>query len=111
MAKVKCQIGFLEEQVESAPGVYTNVITERSYKVNVIKVTAKQQEGEHLNRDISLLNTFSIIADAYLQNTLFAMKYIKWMGVRWTISDIDPSTHPRITFRVGVVYNGPTPAP
>ena len=111
MAKVKCQIGFLEEQVETAPGVYTDVITEKPYKVEIVKVTAKQQEGEHLHKDISLLNTFSIIADAYLRDTLFAMKYIEWMGVRWSISDVDPSTRPRITFRLGVKYNGPIPSP
>lgn len=108
--KEKLAIGF-GVQTEVKPGVWVDVITEKSYKVDISRVSIKQQSGEHLAKDISVLNTFSIVSDPYLHDNLFAMKYVKWMGTRWTISDSDPSTRPRIILRLGGVYNGPTPNP
>jgi hypothetical protein len=95
------------EAVETAPGVYQDVITEISYYGDVIRNTRKLSEGEHLNNDLSVNNSISIVADAYANEHFFAIRYIAWAGTLWTISEVDVQS-PRLVLRLGGVYNGPT---
>ena len=107
MAKFYGEIGY-GEPVETAPGVWVDQITERSYFGDVIRNTRKLQSGEHLNDDLSVSNSISIVADAYANNHFFAIRYIKWAGALWTVSDVEVQS-PRLLLRLGGVYNGPTP--
>ena len=108
MARFSTVIGFSIQQ-KTAPGVTENVITEKQFSGSVIRTAVKQQEGENLHKDLSLDISFSFVADPWVINNLFAMKYIKWRGALWTISNIDESQRPRLILRPGGVYNGPTP--
>lgn len=110
MAKYHGVIGFGATQ-ETAPGVWQDVITEKPYYGDVVRNTRKLQEGEQLNNDLSVGNSISIVADAYANEHFFAMRYIKWAGSLWTISEVEVQ-RPRLLLRLGGVYNGPTaPAP
>jgi hypothetical protein len=106
MAKFYGKIGYGEAE-ESAPGVYTDVITERDYYGDVVKNTRKLSEGEFLNNDLSVQNMISIVADAYANEHFFAIRYIQWAGALWTVSDVEVQS-PRLLLRLGGVYNGPT---
>lgn len=106
MAKFYGKVGFAHN-VEVRRGVYEDLITEQNYKGDITRPSAKAQTGEQVNADLSIGNQFSIIADAYLFENLFAIRYITWMGVRWTVTKIDVA-HPRLNLLVGEVYNGPT---
>lgn len=108
MAKFFGPVGY-GESLETVPGVYADVITERNYYGDVVRNTRKL-EGEKVNADISVGNSISILADAYANNHFFAMKYIKWAGVLWTVADVTVEA-PRLILRLGEVYNGPIPAP
>ena len=105
MAKFYGKIGY-GEPVETAPGVWQDAITERYYYGDVIRNTRKLQEGEHLNNDISVGNSISIVADAYAYEHFFAIRYILWAGTLWTVSDVEVQS-PRLLLRLGGVYNGP----
>lgn len=110
MAKFYGEIGY-GFSVESAPGVWKDEITERSYYGDVIRNTRQVREGEYLNNDLSVSNSISVVADAYLNEHFFAIRYIKWAGILWTVSDVEVQS-PRLILRLGEVYNGPTaPAP
>ena len=107
MAKFYGEIGY-GETVETPPGsgVYVDDISERKYYGDVVRNTRKLQEGEYLNNDLSVSNSISIVADAYANEHFFAIRYIKWAGTLWTVSDVEVQS-PRLILRLGGVYNGP----
>jgi hypothetical protein len=45
------------------------------------------------------------VADAYANEHYFAIRYVEWAGVRWTVQDVEVQ-HPRLILRLGEVYNG-----
>lgn len=106
MAKFYGEIGY-GENVEVSPGVWEDNIVERLYFGDVIRNTRRLQEGESLNDDLTVGNSISIISDAYANEHFFAIRYIKWAGTLWTISDVEVQS-PRLILRLGGVYHGPT---
>jgi hypothetical protein len=105
MAKFHGAIGY-GQNVETAPQVWQDVITEKIYTGDVIRNTRRLDEGEKLNNDLSVGNSISIIADAYANLHFFAIRYIEWAGALWTVSDVEVQS-PRLLLRLGGVYNGP----
>jgi hypothetical protein len=107
MAKFYGEIGY-GESVETAPGVWEDVIVEYKYYGDVLRNTRQLNTGENLNDDISVSNSISIVADAYANEHFFAIRYIKWMGTLWKITNVEVKS-PRLILTVGGVYNGNTP--
>jgi len=105
MARFFGEIGY-GVQVESAPGVWKDTITEKSYYGDVIRNTKQNQEGQSVNNDISVGNSISIVADEYAGQHFLAIRYIRWLGVLWTVAHVDVQ-HPRLVLRLGAKYNGP----
>lgn len=107
------RIGY-GESVETAPGVWVDQITERSYYGDVVRNARNLRDGEHLNFDLSVQNSISIVADAYANEHFFAIRYVEWSGALWTVSEVEVQS-PRLLLRLGEVYNGPeagsTPTP
>lgn len=106
MAKFHGAIGY-GESVETVPGVWEDRNIERNYYGDVVRNTRKLTEGEQVNNDLSVSNSISVVADAYANEHFFAIRYIKWAGTRWTVSDVEVQS-PRLLLRLGGVYNGPT---
>lgn len=100
------RVGF-GASVESAPGVWTDQITEASYFGDVIRNTRMLREGSTVNDDLTVGNSISIVADAYAVQNFLAMRYIEWAGILWTVSTVDVQA-PRLILTLGGVYNGPT---
>ena len=113
MAKFYGPVGFAEENVETAPGVYRDRLVEYSYQGDIVRNTRQLREEDKVNFDISLNNSISIVADAYAREHFFAIRYVVWSGVAWVVTDVDASTPPRLILSLGGVYNGsrPTGAP
>lgn len=110
MARFYGSIGY-GESVETAPGVWGDNIVEFKYYGDIVRNTRRLQEGESVNSDLSVNNSISIVADAYANEHFFAMRYIRWAGTLWIISDVEVQS-PRLLLKLGGVYNGPTaPAP
>lgn len=105
MAKFHGVIGF-GESVETAPGVWRDVPVEREYYGDVVRNSRRLDNGDKVNNDISVGNSISIVADAYAGAHFFAMRYIRWAGVFWTVENVDVES-PRLILRLGGVYNGP----
>lgn len=105
MAKFYGEIGY-GETIETAPGVWQDVITVKTYYGDVIKNSRQLKEGEGVNNDLSVGNSISIVADAYANEHFFAIRYIRWAGALWTVSNVDVQS-PRLVLRLGGVYNGP----
>lgn len=107
MARFFGRIGY-GEMVETEPGVWVDNMVERLYYGDVIRNARNLREGENLNVDLSVQNSISIVTDAYANLHFFAIRYIEWAGVLWTVSSVEVQS-PRLLLRLGEVYNGPTP--
>jgi hypothetical protein len=104
MARFYGNVGY-GESTQTAPGVWQDVITERPYFGDVLKDTRTLKSGETLNSDVSVGNMISIVADAYANEHFFAIRYVEWAGVRWTVPSVEVQP-PRLLLRLGGVYNG-----
>lgn len=107
MARFYGEIGF-GETVEGPDGVWNDVIEEKPYFGDVVRIARTLQAGMSVNDDISVGNSISIVADAYASEHIFAMRYVRWQGVLWKIEEVQVE-RPRLLLRLGEVYNGPTP--
>lgn len=106
MAKFYGVIGYAETS-ETQRGVWTEVITERNYSGDVMKISRRWQAGESLNDDLTVNNEISIVADPFAYQNFHWMRYIHWMGANWKITKIDVQ-RPRLILSIGGVYNGET---
>ena len=104
MAKFYGKIGYAE-QCEISPGVWDEVVTERRYSGDVIRLSRRMQAGANLNDEFSVDNSISIVADPFAYQNFHRMRYIHWLGVLWEISKIDVQ-RPRLIISLGGVYNG-----
>jgi hypothetical protein len=106
MTRFSGKVGY-GETVTTA-GVSEDVITEFTYYGDVVRNTVNSKQGESVNNDLSVSNSISIVADAYARERFFAIRYVVWMGVYWTVYDVEVQ-RPRLLLRLGEVYNGPKP--
>lgn len=104
MAKFAGVIGYAET-VETAPGVYEETITERHHFGDWKRNTLRQQPTDQLNDDINISNELSIIANPYAMDHLHLMKYVKYLGAAWKVTNIEVR-YPRLILTLGGVYNG-----
>ena len=107
MAKFYGEIGY-GESVETAPGVWEDVVVEYSYYGDVLRNARSLENGENLNFNINVNNSISIVADAYANEHFFAIRYVKWMGTLWKVTNVEVKS-PRLILQLGGVYNGNTP--
>lgn len=104
MAKYCGVIGFATSE-ETAPGVWKEVITERTYYGDVTRSRANVQQSSVINASITISNEISIIADPFAYEHFYAMRYISWIGKKWTITSVEIE-HPRLRLGIGGLYNG-----
>lgn len=109
MNRFSGKVGYGESQEEPTDsGVWVDVITERQAYGDVIRNSRKLEKSESINDNISVGNSISIVADEYARNHFFAIRYVMWQGVAWTVTNVDVE-HPRLVLTLGQVYNGPFP--
>ena len=104
MAKFYGQVGYAET-TQKAPGVYSEVVTERNYSGDILRNTKRWQSGENLNDNLVVNNVFSILADSFAIENFSTMRYIKWAGSYWKITNVE-TQRPRLLLTIGGVYNG-----
>ena len=109
MARFSGVIGYGETvESPSGSGKWVNQITEYPYSGDVIRNVRALEEGVDLNKNITVRNRISVVADEYANQHFFAIVYVVWQGARWTVTNVDVQ-HPRLILSLGEVYNGPTP--
>lgn len=105
MAKFYGSIGFAADATETAPGVWTERITERTYRGDVIRNTMRHDPDGSLNDNLNVSNIISIIADPFANQNIQSLRYVKWMGASWKITSAEIQ-RPRLILIIGGVYNG-----
>lgn len=107
MARFYGAIGYGESQETPAnSGIWKDVITEYSYYGDVIRNARSLENGEGLNSDISVGNSISIVADQFAVEHFHSIRYIRWAGSLWTVTNVEVQA-PRLVLSLGSVYNGP----
>jgi hypothetical protein len=108
MAKFSGVIGYVSAK-ETAPesGVWMDDVVERNYSGDILQNTKRWEEGQKVNDDLTMNNRISIVADSFANANLYKMRYVKWMGAVWKITNVDIQ-RPRLILTMGGVYNGPT---
>lgn len=104
MAKFYGVIGFAET-VETKPGIWKEVITERLYSGDLIRNSRNLQTSDSVNDNINISNEISIIADPYAEENFHNIRFVKFMGTKWKIKNVEV-LYPRLRLTVGGVYNG-----
>lgn len=107
MAKFCGKIGFVHTR-ETSPGIWTEDVTEETYRGDVLRNTKKVESSKQVNDNIVVDNLISIVANAYATQNFFAIRYVHWMGALWKVEKVDVQ-RPRLNLTLGGVYNGPTP--
>ena len=105
-SKVYVPVGYGHPVMEV--GVSRDVITERKLYGEIKRNSRQLHEGGNLNKDLVVQNSISVMADAYALDHFFAIRYVVWAGVCWTVDDVTVEP-PRLLLRLGGVYNGPRP--
>lgn len=103
MAKFYGEIGF-GTSIETSPGVYEDQVTTRNYYGDLIKNTRRLESSGSVNDDVNISNQISIVADPYANENFYSMRYVKFMGSKWKISDVEVQ-YPRLILTIGGVYN------
>jgi len=104
MAKFHGKIGYIQTE-ETAPGVHTEIIMEFPYTGDILANNLRWERGENLNDDLNISNRFSIVADAFAYENIQFIRYVTWMGSKWSVRSVDIQ-RPRLVLSVGGVYNG-----
>jgi hypothetical protein len=108
-AKFYGEIGYGESvELPEESGVWVDEITEIAYYGDVIRNTRKLESGDSLNDNITVGNSISIVADQFAVENFSAIRYIRWAGTLWTVTNVEVRS-PRLILSLGSVYNGPTP--
>lgn len=106
MAKWYGKIGYAET-VETEPGIWESIITERSYYGDAFRNTRLLQNSGGVNDNINVGNQISIVADPFAYQNFHAMRYAEFMGTNWKITIVEEQ-HPRLILTLGGVWNGDT---
>lgn len=103
MAKWYGAIGFADS-VEEEPGIYNDVIVERSYFGDMTRINRSLQSSGGINDDINISNQISIVADPYAVQNIYKMRYAEYMSVKWKITNVEVQ-HPRLILSIGGIWN------
>lgn len=108
MARFYGEVGYgFPVETPANSGIWVDEINEVGYYGDVVRNTRKLESGEGLNDNIEVGNSISIVADEYANQHFFAIKYVRWAGVNWTVTNVEVRS-PRLILSLGGVYNGPT---
>lgn len=101
-------IGFeVTEETPEGSGVWRPKVVEKKYYGDVIRNSRRLQASEFVstNDDINISNQVSIMADEFALSNFHGIKYAKFMGSDWKVTDIE-FQGPRLLLTLGGVYNG-----
>ncbi len=102
-------VGFVEI-VEKRPGVKVTVPVEYEYSGDVLRRGFRFQSNESVNDTISPQQQVSILADPYARSHVGSLRYVKWMGTAWKVTEVSVE-YPRLILTLGGPYNGATVGP
>lgn len=100
------KVGYSETH-ETAPGIWENEDTVREYYGDIKRNTSRWTSNSESTNDNLAVNTqISIVADPFAVKKFHCIKWIEFMGVKWSVDSVDPTQPPRLILTLGGVWNG-----
>lgn len=105
MSKFYGKVGYVETQ-ETAPSIWTEVVTEHNYYGDIIENRASWNHvQEQVNDNLNITNRISVLADPYAMEHFSAIRYVELYGALWKVTSVQVQ-YPRLILSIGGVYNG-----
>lgn len=101
------KLGYADVTEETAPSVYTETITERTYYGDVLEFGRQMQMGDRVNPEITVGNQLSVLADPFARDHLYNLRYATFMGQKWQVTGVKVQ-FPRLLLTLGGIWNGST---
>lgn len=100
------QVGFVMSHEEpEGSGIWVDSPTERDYYGDVNRISRRWETGAKVNDDITVNNEISILSDPFVTQNLPWIKYVKWNGIAWKVTNVEVQ-YPRLILSIGGVYDG-----
>ena len=109
MARFSGTIGFLitkEADPVEHPGVWTEVVQEKRYYGDVLSNSRRWDQNGNFNDNLTINNRISVVADSFVKSNLGAMKFVRWLGDTWKITNVEIQ-YPRVIITIGGQYHEP----
>lgn len=103
MGKFYDVVGFITED-ETSPDVFDPTVQERYYTGDILQNYRRNDSGDSINDNIVINNKFSIVADSFAYDHTKDIRYIKYLGTKWHVSNVEV-LKPRLILTAGGVYN------
>ena|SRR6266404_3895919 len=101
-------VGFATS-TEVTPGVWKDTITEKTYYGDVLRLARRLEKPPMVppltSAGLVLENSFSIVADADAYQNYTHMRYVKWEGAYWEITNVEVK-RPRLILTIGGIWDG-----
>lgn len=103
-------VGYVS-QTEDRPGVFVEHFTERTYFGDVFRASRRLDEPSQVppvvNGNITLNNSFAIVADEHAYGNINSMRYVMYNGIPWKITNVEVR-RPRLILTIGGQWDGNT---
>ncbi len=106
MTRFYGKVGYADT-TETSPGVHEAVIVEKSCYGDVTRSDRTLDGGESVNPKITVGNSISVLADAFVEEHFQDIRYVEWAGSLWTVTSVEVQ-RPRLLLTLGEQYHGPT---
>lgn len=103
MGRFYGKVGFAVQQ-ETVPGIWEEVIEERTYSGEIMSNRWRTAPASDVNRDITLSSDFSILCDPYIKQNYMFIAYVEYMGAKWAVNSAEVN-YPRVVLTVGGLWN------
>lgn len=108
MAKFFGAVGYALT-AETEPGIWEEKFTERDYYGDVLRDSRRLSSSAGVNGEVNISSRISILSDPFACEHFHAIRYVRYMGANWTVTEAEV-IYPRIILTLGGVYNGQTTA-
>lgn len=107
MARAAVLIGFeFPGDLNHETGEYeSGGIEEHKFGADLTRLNNNVQTGNKLESDLKLDMAFQVIASKWLYSNFQWIRYIKFNGAYWTITNVQVQ-RPRLILQAGGIYNG-----
>lgn len=102
MAKWFGKVGYVI-RVEKSPGVYMDQKVERDYFGDTVKLTSNWQGNSHVNDDIVINDSISIVSDPFAYENFSHIRYVEYMNSKWKVTGVEVQ-YPRLLLTLGGPY-------
>lgn len=106
MAKYYGNIGFaISGESPANSGIWVDEVVDKPYHGDVLNRTLRWQSAQDINDNATFSQRISIICDSFAINNIPSIKYVEFLGARWSVTSVEIQ-RPRIILTLGGLYNG-----